>query len=99
VQVARNEGDANSRIEVGVAELRAHLSRYLMQVRQGAEIVVTDHGHPIAYIAARRRTKLDDLIAQGRARPPMRRTRPKLEPVEYDGTPDDITRAVQSQRR
>jgi prevent-host-death family protein len=82
-----------------VAELRANLSRYLTRVRQGAEIVVTDHGHPIAHIAARRRTKLDDLIAQGRARPPMRRTRPKLNPVEYEGTLDDLTRAVQSQRR
>jgi antitoxin (DNA-binding transcriptional repressor) of toxin-antitoxin stability system len=61
--------------------------------------VVTDHGHPIAYIAARPRTKLDDLIAQGRARPPVRRTRTKPAPVEYDGTLDDITRAVRSQRR
>ena len=91
-----NEG---ARIEVGVADLRAHLSRYLARVRHGAEIVVTDHGHPIAYIGARRRTKLDDLIAQGRAQPPLRRTRTRVEPVEYEGTLDDITRAVQSQRR
>jgi prevent-host-death family protein len=84
-----------SRIEVGVAEL----SRYLTRVREGTEIVVTDHGHPIAYIVGRPRSKLDDLIAEGRARPPIRRARPNLEPVEYDGTLDDITRAVQSQRR
>lgn len=82
-----------------MAELRAQLSRYLTHVRQGAEIVVTDHGHPIAYIAARRRTGLDDLIAQGRARPPARRSRMKPEPVEYNGTLDDITRAVQAHRR
>jgi prevent-host-death family protein len=99
MEVARNEDGSSSRIEVGVAELRAQLSRYLTRVRQGAEIVVTDHGHPIAYIAARRRTRLDDLIAEGRARPPMRRSRVKPEPVEYEGTLDDVTRSVQSQRR
>lgn len=99
MNVARSEEPPNVRVEVGVAELRAQLSRYLTQVRQGAEIVITDHGHPIAFIAARRRTTLDDLIAQGRARPPMRRGRVKPEPVEYTGTLEDITQAVQTQRR
>lgn len=29
-------------------ELKASLSRYLDEVREGAEVVVTDHGHPVA---------------------------------------------------
>ncbi len=99
MKMARNEDPDDLRIEVGVAELRAQLSRFLARVRQGAEIVVTDHGHPIAHIAARRRTTLDDLIAQGRARRPMRRGRIRIEPVEYGGTIEDVTRAVQAQRR
>lgn len=99
MKLARNQDADDLRIEVGVAELRAQLSRYLTRVRQGTEIVVTDHGQPIAYIAARRRTTLDDLIAQGRARPAARRGRTKVEAVDYDGAMEDITRAVQAQRR
>jgi prevent-host-death family protein len=99
MEVASSESGAPTRIEVGVAELRAQLSRYLTQVRQGTEIVVTDHGHPIAYIGARHRTRLDEMIAQGRARPPMRRRRTTPEAVEYNGSLDDVTRSVQSQRR
>lgn len=33
---------------VGVAELKAGLSRYLRAVRRGGEIVVCDRDHPIA---------------------------------------------------
>ncbi|HKA12919.1 MAG TPA: type II toxin-antitoxin system prevent-host-death family antitoxin [Candidatus Dormibacteraeota bacterium] len=99
MKVARTEKADTSRLDVGVAELRAQLSRYLTLVRQGAEIVVTDHGHPVAYITARRRNTLDDLIARGRARAPALRSRTEPKPVEYDGTLDDITRAVQARRR
>lgn len=31
-----------------VADLKAHLSRYLRRVEQGEEIVVTSHRHPVA---------------------------------------------------
>ena len=34
-------------MEVGVRELRDHLSRYLDQVRDGTEVVVTDRGQAI----------------------------------------------------
>lgn len=32
----------------GVAELKAHLSRYLASVKEGEEVTVTDRGRPIA---------------------------------------------------
>jgi len=32
----------------GVAELKAHLSRYLDQVKSGQEVVITEHGRPVA---------------------------------------------------
>ncbi len=35
---------------VGIRELKAHLSRYLKQVRQGRSVLVTDHGRPIGRI-------------------------------------------------
>lgn len=33
---------------VGVRDLKDNLSRYLGIVRRGGEVVVTEHGHPIA---------------------------------------------------
>lgn len=33
---------------VGVTELKAHLSRYLKEVKQGEEILITKRGTPIA---------------------------------------------------
>jgi prevent-host-death family protein len=37
-------------MEVGVRELKTHLSQYLARVREGETIVVTDRGEPIARI-------------------------------------------------
>ena len=36
------------RVEVGIRELRLNLSRYVARVRGGAEVIVTDHGNPVA---------------------------------------------------
>jgi len=35
---------------IGVAKLKAHLSRYLEQVKHGEEVVVTERGLPVAKI-------------------------------------------------
>ncbi len=35
---------------VGIRELKAHLSRYLKEVREGRSVLVTDHGQPIGRI-------------------------------------------------
>jgi prevent-host-death family protein len=92
---------ATIRTEVGIKELRDQLSRYLGRVRDtGEEIVVTDHGHPIAYIVPRPRSdRLQELIAEGRARAPKRRTRSLPEAIAYEGTIEDLARAVRDQRR
>lgn len=36
------------RVEVGIRELRLNLSRYVARVREGTEVIVTDHGEPVA---------------------------------------------------
>lgn len=89
------------RTEVGIRELRDQLSRYLGRVRdRGEEIVVTDHGHPIAYIVPRPRSdRLQELIAEGRARAPRRPGRSLPDPVPYEGTIEDLAEAVRQQRR
>lgn len=59
---------------VGIAQLRDSLSRYIAAVRNGDEIVVTDHGRPVARIVPARSSKLDTLIAEGRVKPAANRT-------------------------
>ena len=52
--------------EVGVRELRDHLSRYLAQVQDGDEVVVTDHGRAVArLVGLTGQRPLDRLIADG----------------------------------
>jgi prevent-host-death family protein len=46
---------------VSVAELKSKLSQYLAAVKNGKEIVVTSHRHPIARIIPMETTAADDL--------------------------------------
>jgi prevent-host-death family protein len=53
-------------MEVGVSDLRAHLSDYLDQAREGAELVITDRGVPIARLLGLTSTAtLERLTAEG----------------------------------
>ncbi len=51
---------------VGVRELRDGLSRYLGAVKAGDEIVVTEHGRPIARITPVDTSVYRRLVAEGR---------------------------------
>jgi len=64
----------NRRVEVGVRELKSKLSHYIDLVQHGSEVVVTEHGKPVATLAAidDLTYKLDDLVASGRLRPPLK---------------------------
>lgn len=54
------------RREVGVRELRDHLSAWLDEVRDGAELIVTERGRPVArIIATTGEAWLDELVAAG----------------------------------
>jgi prevent-host-death family protein len=56
--------------QVGVRELRDNISAVLRRVTSGEAVEVTDHGHPIARIVPLRyRSRLDQMIAEGRATP------------------------------
>lgn len=85
-------------VEIGIRELRADLSRYIKRVREGEEIVVTDHGTPVARILpVNGRSKLDELIAAGILTPPLNRgPRTVPEPVKIKGGLSDL---VEEQRR
>lgn len=87
---------------VGVRELKDNLSRYLAAVRDGGEVVVTDHGHPIARVVPiegkSSAERLAELIAAGEAEPARKRTRTVPRPVRLarGATVSDL---VSEQRR
>lgn len=65
--------------EVGISELRMHLSQYFDRVREGEEITVTHRGTPIARIApAATPRPYDRLVNEGiiERAPASKRTRP-----------------------
>jgi len=87
-----------SGMDVGIRELRNHLSDYLELVRAGGEVVVTDRGTAVARLVpmAGGRT-IDRLIAEGRVTPaadPTARALPR--PVKGYGPVSDL---VAEQRR
>ena len=84
--------------EVGVRELKNHLSRYIDRVKGGEEVVVTDRGRPVARLVSvdASTDRLADLVDQGLVRPAAvgDRTRPK--PMKTAGSVSDL---VTEQRR
>jgi len=84
-------------MEVGVRELRNHLSRYLDRVRDGDEVIVTDRGRAIARVVPVGGERvLDRLIAEGVVTPARQPKRPAAKPVKAEGTVSDL---VGEQRR
>ena len=83
---------------VGVAELRQNLSRYLRRVERGERLIVTDRNRPIAELGPppTAGSELDRLIAEGRVPRPTRRGLP--EPLELDGDPYALSRALDEVR-
>jgi prevent-host-death family protein len=59
-------------VEAGIRELRENLRAYLDRVKSGEEVVVTEHGRPVARIVAPGETTLERLIREGRVTPPRR---------------------------
>jgi len=84
-------------MDVGIRDLRAGLSRYVERVKQGEEIVVTEHGRPVARLLPMNgERKIDRLIREGVVIPARSRTGWLPEPIKTKGTVSDI---VIEQRR
>jgi prevent-host-death family protein len=73
-------------MDVAVSELRAHISDYLDRAREGAEIVITDRGVPIARLlgltttATLERLAADGVIARAAAPRPRASGQPRPRP-------------------
>lgn len=49
---SKNGYNGDMRHEVGIRDLRNALSRWITKVREGDQVVVTDHGKPVALLSA-----------------------------------------------
>ncbi|WP_084512155.1 type II toxin-antitoxin system Phd/YefM family antitoxin [Nocardia mikamii] len=83
-------------MEIGVRELRDHLSRHLAEVRAGHAVAVTVHGRPIACIVPIDALSPLELRQQGIVRPASQRKMPASEPVPTAGSVSDL---IDEQRR
>lgn len=83
--------------EVGIRQLRDHLSQYLDRVQDGEEVVVTDRGRAIARVLPMNGERtIDRLIADGLVTPATRPGRARPKPLKTAGTVSDL---VAEQRR
>ena len=60
-------------MDVGVRELKAHLSEYLARAAAGEVITVTDRGRPTALLTPVPRARLDEGVEEGWITPATRR--------------------------
>lgn len=83
--------------EVGIRELRDHLSRYLERVQAGEEVAVTDRGRAVCRVLPMdgERT-IDRLIRKGIVTPAKKMKRPAPRPSKAGGPVSDL---VADQRR
>ena len=70
---------SDHRIEVGIRELKIKLSHYIDHVCAGMEIIVTEHGKPVARLTALTEAdnRLARLIASGAVRPAVKPKNPR----------------------
>ena len=83
--------------EVGVRDLHDRLSEHLERVEQGAQIIVTRRGRPIARLSAvGDEDPLGDLVRRGLITPPARARSARRARVSARGSVSDL---VAEQRR
>lgn len=84
-------------MEVGIRDLRDHLSRYLERVREGDDVTITDRGRAVARIVGVEGVRtIDRLVAEGLVEPRPSRRRGTRRAVPASGTVSDL---VAEQRR
>jgi prevent-host-death family protein len=83
--------------EIGVRALHDRLSEHLERVEDGAEVVVTRHGRPIARLSAVGAVDpLEDLVRRGLVRPPTGPRTQRPTKVKASGS---VSELVAEQRR
>ncbi len=79
--------------EIGARELKTRLGAYLREVREGATLIVTERGEPVAEIRPLRaggkteKARLDELVARGVLTRGSRKKLPPFRPIRIAGRP------------
>jgi prevent-host-death family protein len=86
-----------------VAQLKARLSEYLRQVKDGGEVVITERGIPVARLVPlapdeKRATREERLIRSGALRPPAAPRRPLGSPKARHGAGGAVLDALLTER-
>ena len=82
-------------MDIGVKQLRDHLSKHLATVRDGHTITVTDHGRAVArLVPVDTPSPLERLVAEGRVTVPAQ----PRQPAPAAGARASITDLVADQR-
>lgn len=84
-------------ITVGVRELRNNLRAVLARVKDGEEVLVTEHGRTVARISPPDRTR-EELIAAGIITP-ARRPKTKIDVADLIVARGNVSDYVSKQRR
>ena len=85
-------------MEVGIRDLRNHLSQYLTKVRGGQEVVVTDRGRAVARVVPLSEERpIDRLVAEGVVTPAGQRKRSR--PRRRIESTEPVSDLVAGQRR
>lgn len=85
--------------EVGVAQLRRDLKRWLERAQAGEDVTITERGRPVARLsAADAPSALDRLVAEGRVSQPRRR-RPSAGELSRVRAGDGASEYVVSERQ
>jgi prevent-host-death family protein len=87
-------------MDVAVSELRAHLSEWLEQAREGTEVVVTDRGVPVARLLGLDATDtLERLTVEGVIARPEQAKRPTASGRRRPSARTNMADLVSEQRR
>lgn len=87
-------------MDVAVTELRANLSRWLDRARDGAEVVVTERGVPVARILGiDSAATIESLHGQGIIARPVRQDRPTATGRSRPSSRRPVSDLVSEQRR
>ena len=78
-------------VQIGIRDLKAHLSSYVKSARAGERVVITDRGAVVAQIVpAEGDAALQRLIDDGIAMPPAHKKRSTPHPLVTDGPVSDL---------
>jgi prevent-host-death family protein len=78
-------------MQIGIRDLKAHLSAYVKSASSGERVIITDRGVVVAQIVpAEGDAVLQRLIDEGLAMPPAHRQRRMPRPLVTDGPISDL---------